>query len=200
MCHAASPAATNTTRRRSPPSLPLPRSPLRPMLTLRAARRRGRARPRLLTDHVEEPLPARSAESGQRVPDPLDDARPVVLLARRLVGPVDEQRASLDLVDPQAAPGAAGEQMGDAEFVSGLPSPTSCNLLRADGLEGQMCMEISPLIIYPIIDRLLGGSNAELFIPQRPLTVIEWRLVKRITDRALTNLTEVWSNLVQVQF
>src|SRR6188474_2405016 len=107
MCHAASPAATNTTRRRSPPSLPSPRSPLRPMLTLRAARRGGRARPRLLTDHVEEPLPARSAESGQRVPDPLDDARPVVLLARRLVGPVDEQRASLDLVDRQEAPEAA---------------------------------------------------------------------------------------------
>lgn len=28
-----------------------------------------------------------------------------------------------------------------------------------------MCMEISPLIIYPIIDRLLGGTSQDLFIP-----------------------------------
>jgi len=63
-----------------------------------------------------------------------------------------------------------------------------------------MCLEISPLIIYPIIDRLLGGSSADLFIPQRPLTQIEWRLVKRLTDRALTNLSEVWSNILKIQF
>src|SRR5262245_17342968 len=107
MFQAASPPASSTTRRMSPPSLPSPRSALRPMLTLRPARRGGRARPPPLTDHVEEPLPARAAESGQRVPDPLDDACPVVFLARRFVGPVDEQRASLDLVDRQEAPEAA---------------------------------------------------------------------------------------------
>jgi flagellar motor switch protein FliM len=63
-----------------------------------------------------------------------------------------------------------------------------------------MCLEISPLIVYPIIDRLLGGSSAELFVPQRPLTLIEWRLVERITERALSALSEVWSNLMGVQF
>ena len=47
-----------------------------------------------------------------------------------------------------------------------------------------MCLEISPLIIYPIIDRLLGGSSSALFIPQRPMTLIELRLIRRITDRA----------------
>jgi len=67
-----------------------------------------------------------------------------------------------------------------------LPNPTCFNLLKAEQLDGQLCLEISPLIIYPIIDRLLGGSNADLFIPQRPLTQIEQRLVQRITDRATT--------------
>jgi len=92
------------------------------------------------------------------------------------------------------------EQLTYSEFIHSLPNPTCFNLLEAPPLEGQMCLEISPLIVYPIIDRLLGGSSAELFIPQRPLTTIEWRLVKRITDRALAQLTEVWSHLVQVQF
>jgi flagellar motor switch protein FliM len=92
------------------------------------------------------------------------------------------------------------EQLTYSEFIHSLPNPTCFNLLNAAPLQGQLCLEISPLIIYPIIDRLLGGSNAELFIPQRPLTSIEWRLVKRITDRAVANLSEVWSNLVQVHF
>ena len=92
------------------------------------------------------------------------------------------------------------EQLTYSEFIHSLPNPTCFNLLNAAPLDGQLCLEISPLIIYPIIDRLLGGSNAELFIPQRPLTAIEWRLVKRITDRAVSNLSEVWSNLVDVEF
>src|SRR6185437_5726360 len=76
------------------------------------------------------------------------------------------------------------EQLTYSEFIHSLPNPTCFNLLKPEQLDGQMCLEISPLIIYPIIDRLLGGSNADLFIPQRPLTQIEQRLVQRITDRA----------------
>lgn len=92
------------------------------------------------------------------------------------------------------------EQLTYSEFIHSLPNPTNFNLLTADPLEGQMCLEISPLIIYPIIDRLLGGSSADMFIPQRPLTMIELRLAKHITDRALDCLTEVWSNLVEIKF
>ncbi len=87
------------------------------------------------------------------------------------------------------------EQLTYSEFIHSLPNPTCFNLLKSDQLDGQLCLEISPLIIYPIIDRLLGGSNADLFIPQRPLTQIEQRLVQRITDRATLHLSEAWSNL-----
>ena len=92
------------------------------------------------------------------------------------------------------------EQLTYSEFIHSLPNPTNFNLLTAEPLEGQMCLEISPLIIYPIIDRLLGGSSSALFIPQRPMTLIELRLIRRITDRALTCLTEVWSEMVPVEF
>ncbi len=92
------------------------------------------------------------------------------------------------------------EQLTYSEFIHSLPNPTCFNLLKADQLDGQLCLEISPLILYPIIDRLLGGSNADLFIPQRPLTQIEQRLVQRITDRATHHLSEAWSNLTPVTF
>jgi flagellar motor switch protein FliM len=92
------------------------------------------------------------------------------------------------------------EQLTYSEFIHSLPNPTCFNLLKADQLDGQLCLEISPLIVYPIIDRLLGGSNADLFIPQRPLTQIEQRLVQRITDRATQHLSEAWSNLTPAKF
>jgi flagellar motor switch protein FliM len=92
------------------------------------------------------------------------------------------------------------EQLTYSEFIHSLPNPTCFNLLKSEQLEGQLCLEISPLIIYPIIDRLLGGSNADLFIPQRPLTQIEQRLVQRITDRATHHLSEAWTNLTPVTF
>jgi len=92
------------------------------------------------------------------------------------------------------------EQLTYAEFTYSLPTPTSFSLLSALPLEGQICLEISPLIIYPIIDRMLGGSSAELYIPQRPLTQIEQRLANRIIERALETLAEAWNNIVDVKF
>jgi len=92
------------------------------------------------------------------------------------------------------------EQLTYSEFIHSLPSPTCFNLLSAKPLNGQMCLEFSPLIVYPIVDRLLGGTNADIFIPQRPLTSIEMRLVKRIIDRALEHLAEAWADTVKIEF
>lgn len=92
------------------------------------------------------------------------------------------------------------EQLTYNEFIRSLPTPTCFNLLNVPPLSGQMCLEISPLIIYPIIDRLLGGHSIDTLIPQRALTNIEQRLVNRITERVLKSLSEVWSQLAPVRF
>jgi flagellar motor switch protein FliM len=95
---------------------------------------------------------------------------------------------------------AHAEQMTYSEFIAGLPNPTSFNLVYADELDGQLCLEVSPLIIYPIIDRLLGGSNQDLFIPQRPMTLIETRLIQRILERAMAALGEAWESIKAIEF
>jgi flagellar motor switch protein FliM len=87
------------------------------------------------------------------------------------------------------------EQLTFSEFIHSLPNPTCFNLLSVKPWDGSVCLEISPMIIFPIIDRLLGGASDEVFIPQRPLTTIEQRLVQRITDRALKLLTDAWLSL-----
>ncbi|MFH1745656.1 MAG: flagellar motor switch protein FliM [Planctomycetota bacterium] len=92
------------------------------------------------------------------------------------------------------------EQLTYGEFIHSLPNPTCFVILQAPPLEGQMCLELSPLIVYPIVDRLLGGNNTVMFIPQRSLTTIEWRLINRLVERALEHLSEVWHNLVDARF
>ncbi len=95
---------------------------------------------------------------------------------------------------------AHADQITYSEFIASLPNPTSFNLIDAPELDGQLCMEISPLIIYPIIDRLLGGSNDEVFIPQRPLTLIETRLIRKILNRGMDSLGEAWETVRKVEF
>jgi len=86
------------------------------------------------------------------------------------------------------------------EFIASLPNPTSFNLIDAKPLEGQICLELSPLIIFPIIDRLLGGTNRDLFVPQRPQTLIETRLISKVTSRGLAALSEAWAGIKQIDF
>lgn len=95
---------------------------------------------------------------------------------------------------------ATCEQMTYGEFISALPNPTSFNLIETNALEGQICMELSPLIIYPIIDRLLGGTSQDLFIPQRPMTLIESRLISNVTNRGLGALSEAWAGVKEMSF
>jgi len=95
---------------------------------------------------------------------------------------------------------ASCEQMTYGEFITGLPNPTCFNLIDAKPLEGQICLEVSPLIIYPIIDRLLGGNNADLFIPQRAMTAIEMRLISKVTGRGLMALQEAWAGVKEITF
>ncbi len=51
------------------------------------------------------------------------------------------------------------EQFTYSEFTMSLPIPTSFNLLSCEPLEGNIILEVNPSILYPIIDRLLGGGK-----------------------------------------
>jgi len=92
------------------------------------------------------------------------------------------------------------EQMTYSEFLGSLANPTCFSLISGEPLEGQFCLEISPLIIYPIIDRLMGGNTRDLFVPQRPMTMIEMRLVRRILERGMHALVEAWGSIGKFDF
>src|SRR5687767_5827458 len=91
------------------------------------------------------------------------------------------------------------DQLTYGEFVFSLENPTCFSLLRAEPLEGNLILDINPSILYPIIDRLLGGGKDAGPISRRPLTEIELRLVGRITGLFLHELKHAWEGVLTLK-
>jgi len=92
------------------------------------------------------------------------------------------------------------DQLTYSEFVFSLENPTCFNLLKAEPLEGHLILDINPSILYPIIDRLLGGGREPTQLARRPLTEIELRIVSRITTLFLDELRRAWQNVLELHF
>src|SRR3954464_7484316 len=91
------------------------------------------------------------------------------------------------------------DQLTYGEFVFSLENPTCFNLLRAEPLEGNLILDINPSILYPIIDRLLGGGKDSGPVSRRPLTEIELRLVGRLTGLFLQELKRAWEGVLPLK-
>ncbi len=91
------------------------------------------------------------------------------------------------------------DQLTYSEFVFSLENPTCFNLLKAEPLEGNLILDLNPSILYPIIDRLLGGGRESGTMARRPLTEIELRIVSRITCLFLDELHHAWENVLELK-
>jgi flagellar motor switch protein FliM len=91
------------------------------------------------------------------------------------------------------------DQLTYSEFVFSLENPTCFSLIRAEPLENSLILDINPSILFPIIDRLLGGGRDSGPLARRPLTEIELRLVGRITKIFLDELHRAWEHVLELQ-
>lgn len=91
------------------------------------------------------------------------------------------------------------DQLTYSEFVFSLENPTCFNLINAPPLEGQLILDINPSLLFPIIDRLLGGTADGALPSRRPLTEIELRLAGRITSLFLAELRGAWENVIALE-
>ncbi len=90
------------------------------------------------------------------------------------------------------------DQLTYSEFVYSLEVPTCYNLLKPKPLEGNWILDLSPSLLYPIIDRMLGGTVASETANKRPLSEIELRLANRITTIFLRELRLAWLNVIEL--
>jgi len=88
------------------------------------------------------------------------------------------------------------DQLTYSEFVYSLENPTCFILLKASPLDGNIILDINPSILFPVIDRMLGGGTEAGPLARRPLTEIELRLVDRITKLFLEELKRAWRNVL----
>ena len=96
---------------------------------------------------------------------------------------------------------ATVDQMHYSEFVFGCDNPSCFNLVRLESSRatGSMILDINPVIIYPMIDRMLGGGSEPSMAARRALTNIEWKLAQRIIDEFLYELHVAWQNVVDME-
>jgi flagellar motor switch protein FliM len=88
------------------------------------------------------------------------------------------------------------DQLTYDEFILSVARPTALSIIDMSPLEGTAVMEMSPTMIFPIVDRVLGGKGMTLAEP-RELTEIETRIVNRITMMILGCLKRSWAQLIE---
>lgn len=88
------------------------------------------------------------------------------------------------------------DQLTYDEFILSVSRPTTLSIVNMTPLEGTAVIELSPTMIFPILDRVLGGKGQTLAEP-RELTEIETRIVQRIVMMILDCLKRSWDQLIE---
>jgi flagellar motor switch protein FliM len=88
------------------------------------------------------------------------------------------------------------DQLTYDEFILSISRPTSMSVVNMAPLEGNAIIELNPAVVFPIVDRILGGKGDPLGSP-RELTEIENRIMHRIVLMILDSLRRSWDQLVE---
>jgi flagellar motor switch protein FliM len=91
------------------------------------------------------------------------------------------------------------EQFTYSEFTMSVPSPTIFTSLSCKPLSGNVILEMNPSILFPFIDRLLGGGRVGPGLVERPFTQIEIALINTILHRIMGQLEESWQAIETVR-
>ncbi|BDG59363.1 flagellar motor switch protein FliM [Caldinitratiruptor microaerophilus] len=84
------------------------------------------------------------------------------------------------------------------EFIRAVNNPSVLCPFRLPPLDGTCVLDVSPVVAFPMIDRMFGGPGSSL--PKaRELTDIEQTVMMRIIRGILRALQEAWENLVAVE-
>lgn len=88
------------------------------------------------------------------------------------------------------------DQLTYDEFILSVARPTSMSIIDMAPLDGKSVMEMSPGMVFPIVDRVLGGKGQALSTP-RELTEIENRIVYRLVLMILDSWKRAWEQLIE---
>lgn len=91
------------------------------------------------------------------------------------------------------------EQLSYQEFLLSVPDPTCFNAISIRPLEGAFALEVNPQLVFPIIDKMLGGPGEPLKA-MRTMTDIEQSIFDGILKLILEDLRESWKGIIDLDF
>lgn len=84
------------------------------------------------------------------------------------------------------------EQLSFAEFSRSLPSPTCLLNLGMVGFDNSALMELNPSILFPVLELILGGSNATPAKIDREISEIERAILDGFFRILIKDLKDAW--------
>ena len=91
------------------------------------------------------------------------------------------------------------DQVAYSEYMMALSEPSCIYILKSDTLQGRAILEVNPQLALLIVDRLLGGTGKTMSTEMREITLIEQNIMRKIIDRALEIMNDVWHHIVPIK-
>jgi len=92
------------------------------------------------------------------------------------------------------------DQLFYSEYQLSIGSPTCLYVFNMESSEGRGVLELSPTLVFAIVERLLGGGSGEPARKLRAVTEIEKSLIKGTIDKALQDLQNAWKSISTMRF
>ena len=90
-------------------------------------------------------------------------------------------------------------QISYSEFMNTVSDPTCYVAISLKPLDGLAALEIAPALVFPMMDRLLGGAGRPI-TNIRPMTEIEQSIIQSILKLLVDNLKESWRQVYAIEF
>jgi flagellar motor switch protein FliM len=92
------------------------------------------------------------------------------------------------------------EQLSYGEFLEGLASPSCIVSLSLRPYDGNALIDISPSLVFPILEIILGGKGKSTDHRKREITEIEQHLLDTLFRIILNDLREAWKTVAVINF
>jgi flagellar motor switch protein FliM len=92
----------------------------------------------------------------------------------------------------------SAEMVKYQEFIGEFSSPTSFQIFTMHPLIGSALLAIEPILVFSLIDCMFGGDGKPT-TTVRDFTLIEERIIKKITHEILSKLEEAWDTVYRIK-
>ena len=90
------------------------------------------------------------------------------------------------------------DQLLYSEFVMSIAPPGVLYVLQMDEPPGEVIVELSPNLVVFIVEKLFGGKGTFATSTSRSISAIEQRIMRRIIERAIKELSSVWAPITPI--